>query len=104
MLGLSIGGFPMRILLATTAIALLFGLSPASAAMCGGGGQQQSMMGGGSGGGMCGGGSKQMSERPNQPQEGQKQAGMCGCCKDMAMMGGGKSDEHKGMEMPNKSE
>jgi hypothetical protein len=94
----------MRILLASTAIALLFGLSPASAAMCGGGAQQAA------GGGMCGasGEMKQMSEWTardadgQKPAEGQKQAmGMCGCCKDMAMMGGGKGDDqHKGMEMP----
>ena len=53
----------MRALLASTAIALLFGLSPASA-MCGGGGQQASA------GGMCGapGVSKQMSEWPVAPQ------------------------------------
>jgi hypothetical protein len=73
--------------------------------MCGGGGGQQAAAGG-----MCGGsgsGMKQMSEWPardaegQKPAEGQKEAmGMCGCCKDMAMMGGGKADEHKGMEMP----
>ena len=99
----------MRALIASTAVALLFGLSPASAAMCGGGGgQQQSMMSGGSGGMCGGGGGKQMSEWPardaegQKPAEGQKQAmGMCGCCKDMAMMGGGKGDDpHKGMDMP----
>jgi hypothetical protein len=90
----------MRTLIASTAIALLFGLSPVSAAMCGGGGQQAAA------GGMCGGGGavKQMSEWPARDAEGkqpaEKQSGMCGCCKDMAMMGGGKGDEHKGMEMP----
>jgi hypothetical protein len=95
----------MRLLLASTAIALLIGLSPASAAMCGGGGQQATA------GGMCGGsggGMKNMSEWPardvegQKPAEGQKQAmGMCGCCKDMAMMGGMKADDpHKGMDMP----
>ena len=62
----------MRVMVASTAIALLFGLSPASA-MCGGGGQQASA------GGM----------------------GMCPCCKNMASMGGMKADDpHKGMEMP----
>jgi hypothetical protein len=60
---------------------------------------------------MCGasGGVKNMSEWPardadgQKPAEGQKQAGMamCGCCKDMAMMGGMKGDDpHKGMDMP----
>lgn len=97
----------MRLLLASTALALLCGLSPASAAMCGGGSQQQSMMGGGSSGGMCGssGAAKQMSEWPARDadgkQQGPKQAmGMCGCCKDMAMMGGSADDPHKGMDMP----
>jgi hypothetical protein len=97
----------MRAFLTSTAVALLIGLSPASAAMCGGGGGQQAA----SSGGMCGagGGAKQMSEWPardaedQKPAEGQKQAakGMCGCCKDMAMMGGTKGDDpHKGMDMP----
>lgn len=91
----------MRVLFASTAIALLFGLSPASA-MCGGGGQQASS------GGMCGasGPSKQMSEWPAAPQAQPQQQqsggmGMCPCCKNMASMGGMKADDpHKGMEMP----
>ena len=92
----------MRMLLASTAIALLVSLSPASA-MCGGGGQQAS-------GGMCGasGGSamKQLSDWPAAPQvqQEQKQAGgmgMCPCCRNMAMMDGMKADDpHKGMDMP----
>jgi hypothetical protein len=90
----------MRLLLASTALALLFGLSPASA-MCGGGQQAGS-------GGMCGapGAAKQMSEWPDAPkaQPSQKQSGMgmgmCGCCKNMAMMDGMKADDpHKGMDM-----
>lgn len=94
----------MRLLLASTAIALLFGLSPASA-MCGGGQQA---------GGMCGPSpGKNMSEQtnkdwpaaPGQARTEQKPGGMamggCPCCKNMAMMGGGKSDDpHKGMDMP----
>jgi hypothetical protein len=91
----------MRLLLATTAIALLFGLSPASA-MCG---VDQKA------GGMCGasGASKSMSERsdwplaPGQAQPEQKSGmamGGCPCCKNMAMMGGTKADDpHKGMDM-----
>lgn len=94
----------MRLLLASTAITLLFGLSPASA-MCGSGQQ----------GGMCGApaASKNMSERaakdwpvaPSQAQPEQKSGmamGGCPCCKNMAMMMDGmKSDDpHKGMEMP----
>ena len=82
----------MRVLVASTAIALLFGLSPASA-MCGSGQQ--------AGAAVCGAAkpSKQMSEMPDaSKQSGMK---MCGCCKDMAMMGGMKSDDpHKGMNMP----
>ena len=91
----------MRLLLATTAIALLFGLSPASA-MCGG--DQKA-------GGMCGasGASKSMSEKsdwplaPGQAQPEQKSGmamGGCPCCKNMAMMGGTTADDpHKGMDM-----
>ncbi len=88
----------MRLLLASIAVALLFGLSPASA-MCGGGQQAGSQA-------MCGApaASKQMSEWPEAPtaQQSQKQSGMgmCGCCKNMAMMNGMKSnDPHKGMDM-----
>jgi hypothetical protein len=93
----------MRALLASTAIALLFSLSPASA-MCGGGGQQAgaaAMCGAGGGGAM-----KQMSDWPAAPQAQpeQKQSGgmgMCPCCKNMAMMDGMKADDpHKGMDMP----
>jgi hypothetical protein len=96
----------MRLLLASTAIALLFGLSPASA-MCGGEGQQA---------GMCGATSapKTMSERtakdwptaPSQAQPEQKSGmgmmGGCPCCKNMAMMMDGmkSGDPHKGMDMP----
>ena len=87
----------MRLLLASTAFALLFGLSSAFA-MCGGGGQQV---------GMCGAHttSKKMSEWPTAPSvaqsDQQKSAmGMCPCCKNMAMMDGMKSDDpHKGMDM-----
>jgi hypothetical protein len=88
----------MRLLLASTALALLIGLSPASA-MCGGDGQQA---------GMCGGkpaASKNMSEWPMAPgkaQAEQQKSGMamCPCCKNMAMMDGMKDDDpHKGMDM-----
>ena len=88
----------MRLLLASTALALLFGLSPASA-MCGGGGQQA---------GMCGApaASKNMSDWPMAPGKAQAEQkpgmamGGCPCCKNMAMMDGMKSDDpHKGMDM-----
>jgi hypothetical protein len=88
----------MRVLLTSTAVALLFGLSPASA-MCGGGQQAGSQA-------MCGApaASKRMSEWPEAPraQQSQKQSGMamCGCCNNMAMMDGMKPDDpHKGMDM-----
>lgn len=93
----------MRLLLASTALALLFGLSSASA-MCGGGGGQQA--------GMCGvSAAKNMSDKnaaewpaaPGQAQLEQKPGmamGGCPCCKNMAMMDGMKSDDpHKGMDM-----
>ena len=95
---------PMRLLLASTAIALLFGLSPASA-MCGGGSQQP-------GGGMCGASpAKGMSEQtnkdwpaaPGQVQPEQKPGAMamggCPCCQNMAMMGNKSDDPHRGMDM-----
>jgi len=91
----------MRTLLASSAIALLFSLSPASAAMCGSGSGQQAS------GGMCGApaASKQSSDWPDapktKPEEKQSGMGMCGCCKNMASMGDMKADDpHKGMEMP----
>lgn len=90
----------MRLFIGCAAIALMFGFSPASA-MCGGGQQA------GSGpSGMCGAPAapKNMSEWPDaqKTQQSQQPTGMamCGCCKDMAMMDGMKSDDpHKGMGM-----
>jgi hypothetical protein len=87
----------MRLLLASTAVALLLGLSPASA-MCGSEGQQAAMCGRSAA-------PKAMSEWPDAPKaktEQQKSGmGMCPCCKNMAMMDGMKSDDpHKGMDMP----
>jgi hypothetical protein len=91
----------MRLLLTSTALALLFGLSPASA-MCG---AQQSA-------GMCGASpAKNMSERIDKdvpvgtmqtPAEQKPGAAMggCSCCKNMAMMGAPKSnDPQQGMDM-----
>ena len=94
----------MRLLLVSTAIALSFSLSSASA-MCGSN-QQAS-------GGMCGApaASKNMSDKnasdwptaPAQAQSEQKPSmamGDCPCCTNMAMMGGMKADDpHKGMDM-----
>jgi hypothetical protein len=89
----------MRLLLASTAIALLFGLSPVSA-----------MCSGDQAGGMFGkpATSKSMSEKSDwpavpsgaQPEQKSTGMGMCPCCKNMAMMDGMKSDDsHKGMDM-----
>ena len=88
----------MRMLLASTALSLLFGLTPA-AAMCGGG-QQAS-------GGMCGkpAAANSLSEWPDAPKtQAEPKSGMamggCPCCRNMAMMDGMKSaDPHKGMDM-----
>ena len=92
----------MRLLLASTAIVLMFGLSPASA-MCGG--AQQA-------GGMCGNTTaKSVSEKtakdwpavPGQAQPEQKPnmaMGGCSYCKNMAMMDSMKPDDpHKGMDL-----
>jgi hypothetical protein len=89
----------MRALLASTAIALLIGLSPASA-MCGGGSGQQAQNAQGS---MCGkttaAASDPMADKPPMSMK-QTGMGMCGCCKNMAMMDGMKADDpHKGMDM-----
>jgi hypothetical protein len=78
--------FLMRVLLGSTAVAILLGFGPAFA--------------------MCGApaASKQMSEWPAAPhaqaQQQQSSMGMCPCCKNMASMGGMKADDpHKGMDM-----
>jgi len=90
----------MRTLLASTAIALLVGLSPA-AAMCGGSGQQAHNTT--AQGGMCGKSAAVNDPMADKPAMSMKQSGMgmCGCCKNMAMMDGMKADDpHKGMDMP----
>lgn len=90
----------MRALLASTAIALLLGLSPA-AAMCGGSGQQAQNTT--AQGGMCGRSAAADGPMADKPPMSMKQSGMgmCGCCKNMAMKDGMKADDpHKGMDMP----
>jgi hypothetical protein len=90
----------MRALLASTAVALVIGLSPA-AAMCGGPGQQaQSTT---AQAGMCGKSAATHDPMADKPAMSMKPSGMgmCGCCKNMAMMDGMKADDpHKGMDMP----
>ncbi len=91
----------MRALFASTALAVLIGLSPA-AAMCGGSGQQAQNTT--AQGGMCGRSAAADDPMANKPSMSRKQSGMgmmCGCCKNMAMMDGMKADDpHKGMDMP----
>jgi hypothetical protein len=110
----------MRTVLSTTALALVLGFaSPASAQMCGDNvgqapttaqpgptAQPRSM-----GGMMCGGmmGQRQAIPTAEEMLEGksakpQPQAGMCACCRNMAMMGGGQQGSQGGgmggMNMP----
>lgn len=90
----------MRTLLTSTAIALLIGLSPASA-MCGGSGSQASS----AQGGMCGKPTATTEDAFNEKAPMSKKPsmmGMCGCCKNMASMDSMKGDDHKGMDMPSK--
>ena len=91
----------MRILLSTTALALVLGLaSPAIAQMCGAG-----QTGASAGGGMCG-GNMMTGQAPVATPDASKpqSSGMCGCCRNMAMMrggqGGGGGMNMPGMEMP----
>ena len=75
----------MRILLATTAVAAVLGLTSPTYAMCGGGA------------GMCGTSTQTQAQAPMSmpepnatPGEGTPQKmGGCACCKNMAMMQGG---------------
>jgi hypothetical protein len=109
----------MRILLSTTALALVLGFaSPASAQMCGGdnvgqaGAAAQSgatAQSGGMGGMMCGGTTGQRTPTAEEMLEGkpakpQQSSGMCACCRNMAMMRGGQQGgggmQMPGMEMP----
>jgi hypothetical protein len=108
------GGNLMRILLSTTALALVLGFAaPASAQMCGGGnvGQAGATAQPGataqSGGmmGMCGGMTGQRIPTAEEQLEGKaakpQQSGMmCACCRNMAMMRGGQQGGGGGMNMP----
>ena len=117
----------MRILLFTTALALVLGFAaPASAQMCGGGNAGQApttVQSGataqpsataqpGGGMGMCGMmGQRQAIPTAEEMLEGktakpQQSAGMCGCCRNMAMMGGGQQGGQGGggMNMPGMGE
>lgn len=87
----------MRVLLSTTALALvLAAASPASAQMCGGGQAGTTA----AAGGMCGGGmtGQAPAASPSAPAP-QQSSGMCSCCRNMAMMRGGQG----GMNMPGHS-
>jgi hypothetical protein len=85
----------MRILLSTTAIAVVCALGTPAFAMCGGGQSASAASG------MCGG--VNMGQTPSAAPEQSKpqQSGMCGCCRNMAMMRGGQGGSHMpGMNMP----
>ena len=82
----------MRILLSTTALALVLGLTIPASAMCGGG-----QAGASTAGGMCGGGNVGQAPSAAPDQSKPQQSGMCGCCRNMAMMRGGQGG---GMNMP----
>ena len=87
----------MHILLSTTALALVLALiNPASAQMCGAGQAGAST----AAGGMCGG--MNMGQAPAATPDASKpqSSGMCGCCRNMAMMRGGQSGQGGGMNMP----
>jgi hypothetical protein len=106
----------MRILLSTSALALVLAFAaPASAQMCGGGNVGQAPVTAGptaqssgmAGMGMCGGmvGERQQVPTAEEMLEGkpakpQQSAGMCACCRNMAMMRGGQQGGSGGMNMP----
>ena len=95
----------MRTLMTLGALALFGLVQPAAAQMCGPGQQAQaSTPGQATGGMMCGMGAAAqddpMADKPAQPQQ---RAGMCPCCRNMAMMRGGQpqgGSSMPGMEMP----
>ena len=92
----------MRILLSTTALALVLGLaSPAHAQMCGSGKTGATSAGATATGGMCGSQSMTGQAPAATPETStSKSSGMCPCCRNMAMMGGGQGG---GMTMPGHS-
>jgi hypothetical protein len=107
----------MRILLSTSALALVLGFAaPASAQMCGGGNVGQApataqsgptaQSSGMAGMGMCGGmmGQRQQVPTAEEMLEGKtakpQQSAMCACCRNMAMMRGGQPDSGGGMTCP----
>jgi hypothetical protein len=91
----------MRSLLPLAAVAVILGMSPASA-MCGSMGQQAQASTSAQAGMMCARPADDpMADKPAQPQ--QTAMPMCPCCRNMAMMRGGMmqgDDPHKGMDMP----
>ena len=93
-----------KTLFATTALSALLLVAPANAQMCGPG--QQAQASGQQGGGMmCGMMGRPAADDPmaDKPaQQPQQQSGMCPCCRNMSMMGGGGMQQHNmpGMDMP----
>ena len=86
------------ITLGALSLGLLFA-APASAQMCGGSGQAGATV---SGAGMCGGTGGMAAQAPGATpdQSTPQQTGMCGCCRNMAMMMGPPSGQGGSMNMP----
>ena len=85
----------MRILLSTAALGLILGLTVPASAMCGGGQASATAAGG-----MCGGMNTGQAPSATPDQSKPQQSGMCGCCRNMAMMRGGQGGHMPGMNMP----
>lgn len=89
----------MRTIAILSALALFSLAQPAAAQMMCGAAQQAQASAPAAAGGMCGGrnmtANDPMADKPAQPKQ---SAGMCGCCKNMAMMRGG--GQGGGMNMP----
>jgi hypothetical protein len=79
----------------TLGLALLFA-TPSSAQMCGPGQAGAATAGAGMCGGMTTGQAPSAAPEQSKPQ----QSGMCGCCRNMAMMMGPQSGQGGTMQMP----
>ena len=94
-----------KTLFALFALSAALTAAPASAQMMCGAPQQAQASGQQSGGMMCGMTGQRAADDPmadKSEQKPQQQSGMCGCCRNMAMMGGGGMQHHNmpGMNMP----
>jgi hypothetical protein len=87
-----------KTLFAVSALAMVAAISPASAQMMCGPGQQAQASGQQQGGGMmCGMMGQRTAEDPmaDKPEQKPQQSAMCGCCRNMAMMGGQHGQHHQ---------